>query len=71
MYKIRIIYVNDMMKLKTKDKSLEQAVVIFLAILSYLFFEKMLKTESYILLLKCRITNDIKMLPLTLNPCSM
>lgn len=40
MYKIRIIYVNDMMKLKTKDKSLEQAVVIFLAILSYLFFEK-------------------------------
>lgn len=60
MYKIRIICISDMMKLKTKNKSIEQALVIVLVILYYLFLKNAKTKIVYFALLKCRKTDDIK-----------
>lgn len=60
MCKIRIICISDMMKLKTKKKSIEQALVIVLVILYYLFLKNAKTKIVYFALLKCRKTDDIK-----------
>lgn len=49
-----------MMKLKTKKKSIEQALVIVLVILYYLFLKNAKTKIVYFALLKCRKTDDIK-----------
>ena len=60
-----------MMKLKRKNKSIEQALVISLVILYYLFLKNAKTQIIYFAVLKYRNTDDINMLLLTLNPRSL
>ena len=60
-----------MMRPKRKNKSIEQALVISLVILYYLFLKNAKTQIIYFAVLKYRNTDDTNMLLLTLNPRSL